>query len=117
MLGFPQEFKKTAKLRASKRELQDTVEEDPQLHSDWKSLWPATKSLLMNKTFMFITLSTTAESLATGGFSTFLPKFIENQFHVTSSNASLYAGLVVIPGVGGGIFLGEFFLFSKLLLL
>ncbi len=108
MLGFPQEFQSTAKIREAKKDLEDTVEEDQALNISFRSIWPASKALLKNKCYMFITLAVTAEGLATGGFSSFLPKFFEAQYFVTASTAALYTGFIVIPGAGGGILLGGY---------
>lgn len=98
MLGFPPLFPNADKLKEKKKELEDTVEESKDLNHDVKSMWPATKALFKNAPFLLICLASAAESLAVGGFSTFIPKFIETQFHVTASNAGFYTGLIVIPG-------------------
>jgi len=108
MLGFPRLFPDADILKEKKKELEDTVEEDEQLKHDFKSIWPATKALFKNKPFIFICLASASESLAVGGFSTFMPKFVETQFHFTASNASFVTGLIVIPGVAGGIFTGGY---------
>ena len=108
MLGFPQEFKSTEKLREEKRDLEDTVPEEISTGTTPKHLWQAVRALLLNKCYIFISLAVTAEGLTTGGFSTFLPKFFESQFMITSSDASFYTGLVVVPGAAGGIFLGGY---------
>lgn len=98
MLGFPPLFPNADKLKEKKKEFEDTVEESKDLNHDLKSIWPATKALFKNIPFICICLASSSESLAVGGFSTFIPKFIETQFHVTASNAALYTGLIVIPG-------------------
>lgn len=108
MLGFPQEFKSTEQRRSEKLSLEDTVIEEKPHEIKWKSLWPAAKALLTNKCFMFISLAVTTEGLTTGGFSTFVPKFFESQFYVTASTAAFYTGIAVVPGAGGGIFLGGY---------
>jgi organic anion transporter 4A len=41
-------------------------------------------------------------------FATFLPKVIEQQFSLTTSKAAIVVGLVTIPGVAGGTFLGGY---------
>ncbi|KAM9730396.1 solute carrier organic anion transporter family member 4C1 isoform 2-T2 [Dama dama] len=51
-------------------------------------------------------LSTCSEALITTGFATFLPKFIENQFGLSSSSAATLAGTVLIPGAALGQILG-----------
>ena len=108
MLGFPQEFKSTEKLREEKKDFEDTTPEKMSIETEPGGLWQATMALMTNKCFILISLAVTAEGLATGGFSTFLPKFFESQYFLSSSDASFYSGLVVVPGAGGGIFLGGY---------
>ena len=99
MLGFPAMFPDAEKIREQKNELEDTIEEDKKLNHDFKSIFPATKSLLKNVPFMCICLASASESLGVGGFSTFLPKLVETQFHFTAANSALYTGIIVIPGM------------------
>uniref|UniRef100_A0A7M5XGD7 Solute carrier organic anion transporter family member n=1 Tax=Clytia hemisphaerica TaxID=252671 RepID=A0A7M5XGD7_9CNID len=108
MLGFPKLFPNAEKVKQAKSELEDTIEEDKNLNHNFKSVWPATKSLLKNIPFVCICLASATESLAIGGFSTFFSKFVETQFHVTSGSSSLYSGVIIIPGAAGGMFLGGF---------
>lgn len=98
MLGFSRTFKNTESVREKKLNLSDAVEEDKNLQHDLKSAWPATKALFKNTTFIFICLGGASETLAISGFSVFVSKFIETQFHYTSSNASLYTGIIILPG-------------------
>ncbi|ERE81792.1 solute carrier organic anion transporter family member 5A1-like protein [Cricetulus griseus] len=46
--------------------------------------------ILSNMTFLFVSLSYTAESAIVTAFITFIPKFIESQFGIPASNASIY---------------------------
>lgn len=48
--------------------------------------------ILSNLTFLFVSLSYTAESAIVTAFITFIPKFIESQFGIPASNASIYTG-------------------------
>ncbi len=48
--------------------------------------------ILKNPVFIFISLAGCTEGMATGGFATFLPKFIQNQFSKTASVAAFIAG-------------------------
>ncbi len=48
--------------------------------------------ILSNMTFLFVSLSYTAESAIVTAFITFIPKFIESQFGIPASNASIYTG-------------------------
>lgn len=43
-------------------------------------------------TFLFVSLSYTAECAIVTAFITFIPKFIESQFGIPASNASIYTG-------------------------
>lgn len=44
-------------------------------------------------TFLFVSLSYTAECAIVTAFITFIPKFIESQFGIPASNASIYTGI------------------------
>lgn len=48
-------------------------------------------------TFLFVSLSYTAECAIVTAFITFIPKFIESQFGIPASNASIYTGKGSIP--------------------
>ncbi len=110
LLGFPQEFQSTKNIRAVKKERGDSIEDNTKLDISLKSLYPASVALLQNKSYMFLTLAITTEGLVIGGFSTFIPKFFESQFFIPASDAALYAGVIFVPGVGGGILLGGYLL-------
>ncbi|XP_033727827.1 solute carrier organic anion transporter family member 4C1-like isoform X2 [Pecten maximus] len=58
--------------------------------------------LLTNPAFTLITLAGAAEGLTTSGFSTFMPKLIQNQFGTTAAWASILGGIVAVPGAAGG---------------
>uniref|UniRef100_A0A673LXZ4 Solute carrier organic anion transporter family member n=1 Tax=Sinocyclocheilus rhinocerous TaxID=307959 RepID=A0A673LXZ4_9TELE len=60
--------------------------------------------ILSNVTFLFVSLSYTAECAIVTAFITFIPKFIESQFGVPASNASL----IIVPSAGVGIVLGGY---------
>lgn len=108
MLGLPRLFPDTDELRTKKRATPDYVPKNHEL----KLGWPAMKALLQNPSYMFITLAISAESLAIGGFSTFIPKFVETQFNFTASKAALYTGIMGIPGAAGGVLLGGYLVYK-----
>uniref|UniRef100_A0A3B4ZTE5 Solute carrier organic anion transporter family member 5A1 n=1 Tax=Stegastes partitus TaxID=144197 RepID=A0A3B4ZTE5_9TELE len=64
--------------------------------------------ILSNVTFLFVSLSYTAESAIVTAFITFIPKFIESQFGIPASNASIYTGVIIVPSAGVGIVLGGY---------
>lgn len=55
--------------------------------------------ILSNMTFLFVSLSYTAESAIVTAFITFIPKFIESQFGIPASNASIYTGKALPLGL------------------
>uniref|UniRef100_A0A673M0K3 Solute carrier organic anion transporter family member n=1 Tax=Sinocyclocheilus rhinocerous TaxID=307959 RepID=A0A673M0K3_9TELE len=73
-----------------------------------KDLPKAAVRILSNVTFLFVSLSYTAECAIVTAFITFIPKFIESQFGVPASNASIYTGLIIVPSAGVGIVLGGY---------
>ncbi|KAG8441956.1 hypothetical protein GDO86_010947 [Hymenochirus boettgeri] len=74
----------------------------------FKDLPRAAVRILSNMTFLFVSLSYTAESAIVTAFITFIPKFIESQFGIPASNASIYTGLIIVPSAGVGIVLGGY---------
>ncbi|XP_029447305.1 solute carrier organic anion transporter family member 5A1 [Rhinatrema bivittatum] len=64
--------------------------------------------ILSNMTFLFVSLSYTAECAIVTAFITFIPKFIESQFGIPASNASIYTGVIIVPSAGIGIVLGGY---------
>ncbi|XP_061776709.1 solute carrier organic anion transporter family member 5A1-like isoform X2 [Nerophis ophidion] len=75
---------------------------------DIKDLPKAAVRILSNITFLFVSLSYTAESAIVTAFITFIPKFIESQFGIPASSASIYTGLIIVPSAGVGIVLGGY---------
>nr|XP_020455601.1 solute carrier organic anion transporter family member 5A1 [Monopterus albus] len=75
---------------------------------DIKDLPKAALRILSNMTFLFVSLSYTAECAIVTAFITFIPKFIESQFGMPASNASIYTGLIIVPSAGVGIVLGGY---------
>ncbi|XP_027461732.1 solute carrier organic anion transporter family member 4C1 isoform X2 [Zalophus californianus] len=111
-LCFPKHLPGTAKIH-SERTCQTHQEKHSSLkHTEenfgtsLKDFPAALKNLMRNTVFMCLVLSTASEALITTGFATFLPKFIENQFGLSSSFAATLAGAVLIPGAALGQILG-----------
>ena len=107
LLGFPREIPRVKTLQDQKGRALDRVPDEQKPHNASQFL-PALKSLFTNKVFLFTTIAGTAEGFAVSGTSTFIPKFLESQFHLSSSNASFYAGVVIIPGGIMGMLIGGF---------
>ncbi|XP_069887116.1 solute carrier organic anion transporter family member 4C1 [Dipodomys merriami] len=109
---FPKHLPGTAKIQAGKtsqaHQNKSTVlhHTDENFGKSIKDFPAALKNLMRNTVFMCLVLSTSSEALVTTGFATFLPKFIENQFGLTSSFAATLGGAVLIPGAALGQILG-----------
>lgn len=73
-----------------------------------KQMPSAIKSLLLNPTYMFISVGGAADGLVIAGLSAFLPKFIQSQYKFTASLSSGIVGLLVIPAGGLGTFTGGY---------
>ncbi|XP_068228926.1 solute carrier organic anion transporter family member 4A1 [Palaemon carinicauda] len=66
----------------------------------------AVKILVLNPTFVTLSLAGATEGILLAGFATFMPKFLENQFSMPASFAALLVGFVVVPAGGGGTLVG-----------
>ncbi|XP_006139851.1 solute carrier organic anion transporter family member 4C1 [Tupaia chinensis] len=112
---FPKRLPGTAKIQAAKTSQAHQNKSSFLYHADEnfgksiKDFPTALKSLMKNTVLMCLVLSTSSEALITTGFAAFLPKFIENQFGLTSSFAATLGGAVLIPGAALGQILGGFF--------
>ncbi|XP_046945629.1 solute carrier organic anion transporter family member 4C1 isoform X5 [Lynx rufus] len=111
-LCFPKHLPGTAKIQGERisqthqdksSSLKDTEES---FGTSFKDFPAALKNLMRNTVFMCLVFSTSSEALVTTGFATFLPKFIENQFGLSSSFAATLGGAVLIPGAALGQILG-----------
>ena len=65
-------------------------------------------SLLRNPTYLFISIGEAFDALSITGLSTFLPKFVEQQYGYTAGTAALLFGIIVTPSGGLGTFSGGF---------
>eukprot|EP00063_Salmo_salar_P057416 XP_014032251.1 PREDICTED: solute carrier organic anion transporter family member 3A1-like [Salmo salar] len=65
-----------------------------------------TKHLLSNPVFTCISLAACMEIAVVTGFATFLGKYMEQQFNLTTSSANQLLGMTAIPCACLGIFLG-----------
>ncbi|XP_041927291.1 solute carrier organic anion transporter family member 5A1-like [Alosa sapidissima] len=120
MLAFPQKLPPRHKRRRKKQALHaahddDVMKEKKQgqqtsmgFGKDLKELPRAAFRILSNVTFLFMSLSYTAECAIVTAFITFIPKFIESQFSIPASSASIYTGVIIVPSAGVGIVLGGY---------
>nr|XP_054754834.1 solute carrier organic anion transporter family member 4A1-like [Lytechinus pictus] len=67
-----------------------------------KAIW----CLVKNLTFLFMSIGVITEWFLLTSFATFGPKYLETQFSMTSSDAALLAGYVIIPAGLAGTIIG-----------
>lgn len=67
-----------------------------------KSMW----RLVCNPIYVVTCLGACMELIIVSGFVVFLPKYLETQFSVGKSQASVFTGSIAIPGACIGIFMG-----------
>ncbi len=77
---------------------------------DIKDIPRSTLRLLTNKIYMVTCLGACMELIIVSGFIVFLPKYLETQFNLSKSMASMFTGGIAIPGACIGIFLGGWLL-------
>ncbi|CAL1580682.1 unnamed protein product [Knipowitschia caucasica] len=90
------------------REKSQNVSSSMGFGKDMRDLPRAAMKILSNVTFLFVSLSYTAECAIVTAFITFIPKFIESQFGIPASSASIYTGVIIVPSAGVGIVLGGY---------
>ncbi|XP_055484360.1 solute carrier organic anion transporter family member 6A1-like [Psammomys obesus] len=111
LLCFPTNLPGAQKIRLRKERKPSTVDrrlKDKEMELHVIGLWQALKSLIKSPLMMCYAMCKATESLANIGSAEFLPKYLENQFLLTPSLATLLTGIILIPGGAIGIFLGGF---------
>jgi len=71
-----------------------------------KSMW----KLVCNPIYVVTCLGACMELMIVSGFIVFLPKYLETQFSLSKSQASVFAGGIAIPGACMGVFMGGYIL-------
>ncbi|XP_067940411.1 solute carrier organic anion transporter family member 4C1-like [Watersipora subatra] len=107
MFLFPKELPGTAEIRAAKiSEAHDNGTEaavnTPGFGMTYKDMPRAVLYLLRNAPLMLITATIAVELALAAGFSTFLPKYISNQFNQSPSFSAILTGLLAVPGAALG---------------
>lgn len=86
------------------------LEEADTYGKDIKDIPRSTWKLLTNKIYLVTCLGACMELIIVSGFIVFLPKYLETQFNLSKSMASMFTGGIAIPGACIGIFFGGYIL-------
>lgn len=88
----------------------DEVNDGAAYGTSLRQLPRAVLSLVKNPLFMVTTVGITTEIFVVIGFIQFTPKYMENQFLLSQSQANLLTGLIPVPGCMFGILIGGYIL-------
>ncbi|XP_033726916.1 solute carrier organic anion transporter family member 4A1-like [Pecten maximus] len=116
LAGFPKSLPDSAKFKHEKDKevhANGEIEENTEMSTkgkklDMRNLARSLKILFMNPMFVCMLFVTITSGFLLAGFATFLPKFFEIQFGLSSSAAALYVGASAICAGAGGTFLGGY---------
>ena len=82
------------------REYQEEQPKENKLRAAFKSFPTQIKRLILNPSFMLASFGLASIYIFTQGVISFAPKYLENQFYLTSSTAGLITGIAAIPASG-----------------
>ncbi|XP_053330553.1 solute carrier organic anion transporter family member 4C1 [Spea bombifrons] len=115
---FPKHLPGTAEIQSQRisqahNNGSESIVEEKNLGKSFKDFPMALMLMLKNPVLLSLTFASCSDALITTGFATFLPKFIENQFSLTSSFSAILGGGVLIPAAAigqviGGIIISKF---------
>ena len=97
-------------IAAEKKDPKALEEASDTYGKDIKDIPRSTWKLLTNKIYLVTCLGACMELIIVSGFIVFLPKYLETQFNLSKSMASMFTGGIAIPGACIGIFFGGYIL-------
>ncbi|KFM82307.1 Solute carrier organic anion transporter family member 5A1, partial [Stegodyphus mimosarum] len=89
---------------------QNSREKSKEYGKDIKDIPASMWRLLSNPIYVVTCLGSCMELSIVNGFLVFLPKYLETQFSIGKSQASIFTGGIAIPGACVGIFMGGYLL-------
>ncbi|KAH0521685.1 Solute carrier organic anion transporter family member 5A1 [Microtus ochrogaster] len=104
MFTFPKKLPPRHKKKKKKKFSADVVSDDDVIKEKSNTSEQVNKKV----SSMGFGKNVRAESAIVTAFITFIPKFIESQFGIPASNASIYTGVIIVPSAGVGIVLGGY---------
>ncbi|VDP10597.1 unnamed protein product [Soboliphyme baturini] len=102
------EAKENNNHRIDQANLASKLKIDVKLHEDPKALPKLCLGLLSNFTFTCLMIRECVEALLLNGFTTFIPKIIQNSFSMSASSSSMITGLIIVPFAVVGSVLGGY---------
>ncbi|CAH2297106.1 solute carrier organic anion transporter family member 4C1 [Pelobates cultripes] len=115
---FPKHLPGTAQIQSERisqahNDGSENIVDEKNLGKSFKDFPMALWLMMKNPVLISLTLASCADALIITGFAAFLPKYIENQFSLTSSFSAILGGGVLIPAaaigqVVGGLIISKF---------
>ncbi|KAM3832561.1 solute carrier organic anion transporter family member 1A2-like [Vipera latastei] len=96
----------TAKRNTSLLQAENTGQAKIKLRELYKDFVPYLKSLLHNRVYMLFLCITVLQFSAWIGMITFMPKYLEQQYGISASDAIFYIGVYNLPIICAGYFFG-----------
>uniref|UniRef100_H2Z037 Solute carrier organic anion transporter family member n=1 Tax=Ciona savignyi TaxID=51511 RepID=H2Z037_CIOSA len=110
LCGFPKQLPGTGQIRAERKSEVHTNSkeeaENSELENSLKNFPTAVMRLFKNPAFCFLTLAGCSTGLTVSGGSSFMAKFIQNEFHTSAGTSAMLAGAILVPAAVAGHLLG-----------
>ncbi|KAL7982212.1 hypothetical protein Chor_009810 [Crotalus horridus] len=104
--GEENNIEATAKRNTSLLQAENTGQAKIKLRELYKDFVPYLKSLLHNRVYMLFLCITVLQFSAWFGMITFMPKYLEQQYGISASDAIFYIGVYNLPVICAGYFFG-----------
>nr|XP_026695031.1 solute carrier organic anion transporter family member 4C1-like [Ciona intestinalis] len=106
LMGFPKQLPGTAKNRAERKsEVHSSTNdnhEPEELENSLKNFPTTVWKLLKNPVFCMLTVAGCSTGLTVSGSSSFMAKFIQNEFHKSAGTSAMLAGAILVPAAVAG---------------
>ncbi|XP_063411913.1 solute carrier organic anion transporter family member 4A1-like isoform X3 [Mytilus trossulus] len=118
MIAYPKQLPGSAAIQAKRKSeayqgKQAKKVKDDNFGKSWKDFPIAMWNLVLNPTFLFMSLGACTDGAIISGVATFGPKFFAEKFNLPPAFAGLIMGCVTVPGAGGGMFVGGYVVKKK----
>ncbi|CAG2251196.1 SLCO4A [Mytilus edulis] len=105
MIAYPKQLPGSAAIQAKRKSeayqgKQANKVKDENFGKSWKDFPIAMWNLVLNPTFLFMSLGACTEGAIISGVATFGPKFFAEKFNLPPAFAGLIMGCVTVPGAG-----------------
>ncbi|KAK7884705.1 hypothetical protein WMY93_027828 [Mugilogobius chulae] len=90
------------------KEKSHTSASDPEFGQTLRDMPKTLLHLCLNPTFICLCLAVAPSAALISALSAFMIKYIESQFRLSSAKAAMLFGIIMVPTLGGGTFIGSY---------